>query len=179
MQSGHPAFAILVLIVLLSISRTESISAQDMEHSRPTAPSTYLKIEGLHGQSAQLSPEEFSALPHAVVSVFNSHSKVNEKYSGVLLSELLAKVGVPSGEEIRGKLFLLGIVAEGTDKYDVLYSLAEVEPSIHTGQVIVADAVNDHRLEKDGMFKLVSTEEKRPARWVRNLSSITVIEVKP
>ena len=45
--------------------------------------------------------------------------------------------------------------------------------------MIVADSVDDHNLDKDGAFKMVSTEEKRPARWVRNLASITVIEVKP
>lgn len=33
------------------------------------------------------------------------------------------------------------------------------------------------KLGKDGAFKLVSTEEKRPARWVRNLMDISVVEV--
>jgi hypothetical protein len=97
----------------------------------------------------------------------------------VPLTELLAKVGVPLGEQVRGKLFLTGIVAEGTDHYGVLYALAEVDPSIHAGEVLVADSVDGHKLEKDGAFKMVSTEEKRPARWVRNLTSITVIEVHP
>jgi hypothetical protein len=61
----------------------------------------------------------------------------------------------------------------------VLYALAEVDPSIHAGDVIVADSVDEHKLEKDGAFKMISTEEKRPARWVRNLTSITVIDAKP
>jgi hypothetical protein len=126
-----------------------------------------------------LTPEDFAALPHKTVSVFNSHSNVNESYSGVPLIALLAKVRVPLGEQIKGRLLLTGIVAEGTDKYDVLFALAEVDPSTHAGDVIVADSVDNHKLEKDGAFKMVSTEEKRPARWVRNLSSITVIEVKP
>jgi hypothetical protein len=126
-----------------------------------------------------LSPEEFSALPHKTVSVFNSQSKANEKYSGVPLTDLLAKVGVPLGEKVKGKLFLTGVVAEGTDNYDVLYALAEVDPTIHAGDVIVADSVDGHKLEKDGQFKMVSTEEKRPARWVRNLTSIAVVQVKP
>lgn len=54
-----------------------------------------------------------------------------------------------------------------------------VDPSIHAGDVIVADSVDDHKLEKDGAFRMVSTEEKRPAGWVRNLASITVIEARP
>jgi hypothetical protein len=109
-----------------------------------------------------LNPVEFAALPHKTVSVFNAHSKTNEKYSGVSLTDLLAKAGVSLGEKVRGKMFLTGIVAGGTDKCSVLYALAEVDPSIHA--VIVADSVDDHKLEKDGAFKMVSTEEKRPAR---------------
>ena len=155
-------------------------AAQDMDHhSRPAVTSTQLKIEGLAGKSITLSPEEFAVLPHKTVSVFNSHSKATEKYSGVPLTDLLAKVGVPQGEQVKGNRFLIGIVAEGTDNYGVLYALAEVDPSIHAGDVPVADSVDDHKLEKDGAFKMVSTEEKRPARWVRNLTSILVIEVKP
>lgn len=166
-----------VLVCYLGIA---TVSAQDMDHhSGPSVPSTQLKIQGLNEKSITLTPEEFAALPHKAVSVFNAHSKINETYSGVQLADLLAKVGVPLGEQVKGKLFLTGVVAEGTDKYDVLYALAEIDPSIHAGDVIVADSVDNHKLEKDGAFKIVSTEERRPARWVRNLTLITVIEVKP
>ena len=150
-----------------------------MEHSRPSSPSTSLKVQGLDGKSMIISAEEFAALPHKSVSVFNGHTNVTEKYSGVLIWDLLAKAGVPLGEELRGDRLLTGIIAEGTDKYAVLYSLAEVDSSLHTGDVIVADSVDDHKLEKNGAFQLVSTEEKHPARWVRNLAAITVVAVKP
>ena len=74
---------------------------------------------------------------------------------------------------------MIGIVAAGTDGYGVLYSLAEVDPAIHTGDVIVADTVDGQKLVKDGAFKMVSSEERRPARWVRNLTSISVVKVEP
>ena len=167
----------LAALIFYSIS---ILSAQEMDHhSRPTEPSTELKVVGLNGQSITLTSQAVAALPHKTVSVFNAHSKVNETYSGVPLGDLLAKVGIPSGEQMRGKLFLTAIVAEGTDHYSVLYALAEIDPSVHSGDVIVADSVNNQKLEKDGAFKLVSTEEKRPARWVRNLASLSVVEVKP
>jgi hypothetical protein len=153
--------------------------AQDMDHARPTVPSTQLTIRALDGKSMTLKPEDIAALPHKSLSVYNHHTKTNETYSGVPLADLLAKVGVPLGESVKGKLFMIGVVAEGTDHYSVLYALAEVDPSIHTGDVIVADSVDGQKLGKDGVFKLVSTEEKRPARWVRNLSEVSVVEVKP
>jgi Oxidoreductase molybdopterin binding domain len=153
-------------------------AAQQMEHSAPS-PSTHLTIKTYEGKTLTLSPEELAALPHKSLSVFNAHSKANETYSGVPLADLLSKVGVPLGESVRGKVFLTGVVASGADGYGVLYSLAEVDPSIHTGDVIVADTVDGKKLDKDGAFKMVSSEERRPARWVRNLASISVVKVEP
>jgi hypothetical protein len=153
-------------------------AAQQMEHSAPS-PSTHLTIKTYEGKTLTLSPEELAALPHKSVSVFNAHSKANETYSGVPVADLLSKAGVPLGESVRGKLFLTGVVASGADGYGVLYSLAEVDPSIHTGDVIVADTLDGKKLDKDGAFKMVSTEERRPARWVRNLASISVVKVEP
>jgi hypothetical protein len=171
---------VLCLAAALAVSNGGIwVAAQDMGHHQPTTPSTTLTIHGLDGKSVELHPEDLAALPHKTISVFNSHTKANETYSGVPLSDLLSKAGLPQGEAVKGKLFLTGVVATGTDHYSVLYALAEVDPSIHTGDVIVADSVDGQKLGKDGAFKMVSTEERRPARWVRNLAEISVVEVKP
>jgi hypothetical protein len=173
-------FLSLAAYVLLALGGgVQALLAQQMEHGAPSAPSTVLNIKTYDGKSVTLSPDDLAALPHKSVAVFNAHSKTNETYSGVPLADLLAKAGVPLGESVRGKLFLIGVVAGGTDGYSVLYSLAEVDPAIHTGDVIVADTLDGQKLSKDGAFKLVSSEERRPARWVRNLTSISVIKVTP
>ena len=173
-----PAVAI-AMSLLFGIGGPSAVFAQGMDHHQASEPSTQLILRGLDGKTVSLTPEEVAALPHKTVSVFNSHTKANESYSGVALADLLAKIGVPHGEEVKGKLFMTAVIAEGTDKYSVLYALAEVDPSIHTGDVIVADSVDGQKLGKEGAFKMVSTEERRPARWVRNLTEISVIEVKP
>jgi hypothetical protein len=173
-RSSAPLLALIILC-----SSNPLLVAQQMEHSAPASPSTQLTIKTYEGKTLTLSPSELAALPHKTVAVFNAHTKAQEQYAGVPLADLLAKVGVRSGEDVRGKLFLLGIVASGTDGYGVLYSLAEVDPAIHTGEVIVADTLDGQKLSKDGAFKLVSSEERRPARWVRNLTSISVVKVEP
>jgi hypothetical protein len=173
-RSSAPLLALIILC-----SSNPLLVAQQMEHSAPASLSTQLTIKTYEGKTLTLSPSELAALPHKTVAVFNAHTKAQEQYAGVPLADLLAKVGVPSGEDVRGKLFLLGIVASGTDGYGVLYSLAEVDPAIHTGEVIVADTLDGQKLSKDGAFKLVSSEERRPARWVRNLTSISVVKVEP
>jgi len=121
-----------------------------------------------------LSPGAFRALPHVSVSVHNAHSDANENYSGVQLAELLAKVNAPLGKELRGKAMTSYVVATGSDGYAVVLSIAEVDPEFHSGEIIVADQQDGHALGKDGPFRLIVSEDKRPARWVRNLVSITL-----
>src|ERR1700690_543872 len=140
----HPAAVGIAVIVLCASGPI--VGAQMMDHSGPAVPSTELTIVGLDGKSITLTPEAIAAMPHKTVSVFNSHTKANEMYSGVSLSDLLNRAGVPLGEKVKGKLFMVAVIAEGTDKYSVLYALAEVDPSIHTGDVIVADTVDDQKL---------------------------------
>lgn len=64
------------------------------------------------------------------------------------------------------------IVAEGTDQYWVLYSVTETEGSEHSADVIVATAMDGKPLTEDGQLKLVASADKKPERWVRNLSVI-------
>ena len=123
--------------------------------------------------------DDLKALPHSSLTVLNGHSHSSETYSGVPLTTLLAKVGLPQGSDIKGPQFLIGIVAEGTDGYKVLYSLAETDPTFHTGDVLVADSLDGKSIEDAGKFKLVSSEDKRPARWVRNLKAISAVKVRP
>jgi hypothetical protein len=176
-KSFAQVFVVSLVVVALGFSSTNA-AAQGTDHAQSTLPSSQLTIRALDGKTIVFKPEDIAAIPHKSVSVYNHHTKVNKSYSGVPLADLLAKVGVPLGESVKGKLFMIGVVAEGTDHYGVLYALAEVDPSIHTGDVIVADSVDGQKLGKDGVFKMVSTEEKRPARWVRNLEEVSVVEVK-
>jgi len=124
-----------------------------------------------------LSPSELKAMPHITVTVHSSHNHANETYSGVRLADLLTKMGAPLGSELHGEALANYIVASGSDGYQAVLALGEVDPSFHPGEVIVADAMDGKPLDAhSGPFKLVVTEDKRPARSVRNL---TTIELKP
>jgi hypothetical protein len=118
-------------------------------------------------------------MPRTTVTVHNEHSKADETYAGVRLSDVLAKMGAPLGHDLRGTALSGYIVATGSDGYAAVIALAEIDPSFHSGEVIVADTMNGQPLDaKSGPFKLVVTEDKRPARWVRNLVSIELKSAK-
>ena len=125
-----------------------------------------------------LSLAEFRALPHVDVKVHNGHTNTDETYSGVPLVVLLAKVDAPLGENLRGKALTNYVVATGSDGYSVVLSLAEVDPGFHDGQILIADTRDGQPLATSGPFQLIVSEDKRPARWVRNLVSIAVQSIR-
>jgi hypothetical protein len=52
--------------------------------------------------------------------------------------------------------------------------VTEIEGSEHNGTVIVATSMGGKPLGDDGELKLIDSSDKKPQRWVRNLSAITV-----
>lgn len=133
---------------------------------------TALKIEN-GSQQTGVSLDALKALPHKIVTVHDPHENADETYAGVPLIELLKQVGAPTGKDVRGKALAEYVVATGSDGYKAVLALAEIEPDFHPGDVLVADAMNGKPLDaKAGPFRLVVTDDKRPARSVRNLVSV-------
>jgi hypothetical protein len=156
-------------LLLIGIGATTAWAQQ------PAAASPQTLTVQTKEKSEAIPADAFKGMPHKVVAVRNEHTNADEKYSGVLVSDLLARVDAPLGRLLHGKALALYVVAEGTDGYKAVYSLAEIDPSFHSGEVIVADLLNGQSLGKDGPYKLVNTEDKHPARWVRNLASLSVL----
>jgi hypothetical protein len=140
-------------------------------------PSTTLTV-AVAGKTVTLTAAALAAMPQRRIVAHNGHSNVDETYMGVAVSDLLAKEGVALAGDGAKKIYQSYLRAEGTDHYFVLYSCSEVEGDMHAGEVIVALTLDGKPLTEDGAFKLVSTEDKRPARWVRNLTALTLVGVE-
>jgi DMSO/TMAO reductase YedYZ molybdopterin-dependent catalytic subunit len=142
-----------------------------------TAPATAeLRISGAVSTPLVLTLADLKKMPRKKLTVVNPHDKKTEAYEGVLLEEVLRKAGVPQGENLRGPSMASYVLAEAADGYRVVFSLAELDSGIVDSEVIVADTMDGAPLgEKQGPFRLVAPHEKRPARWVRMLKSITVV----
>ena len=161
-------------LMLLSCVAAVSLAAQQPS-AAPASPSAVLHIWIAGHAEVQLTPAELRAFPQISVTTHNPHTNADETYSGVRLSDLLAKLGAPLGKDLRGPALAMYVVASGSDGYKAVLALAEIDPAFHPGEVIVADIMNNAPLDAhNGPFKLVVTEDKRPARSVRNLVSISV-----
>ncbi|MGA8162548.1 MAG: molybdopterin-dependent oxidoreductase [Acidobacteriaceae bacterium] len=138
-------------------------------------PSEVLVIEAGPGERGVFTPESLREYPQTQVTVFDPHAKTNVTYAGVPLMDLLAHLGVPHGKELMGKALGEYVVATGSDGYMTVLSLGEADPDFHPGVVLVADELDGKPLDaKTGPFRLVVSEDKKPARSVRNLVKIEV-----
>jgi hypothetical protein len=175
---NHAARSLLRTAALCSTLLVSAIASAQTpatpEHAHEMAPpSTNLTLT-IEGKATILTVADLQALPQKTVAVKNEHTKLDESYSGVMLGDLLAKYGFPVDKTTHRKMLRSYIMATGTDKYWVLYSATEVEASEHNGDVIVAIAKDGKPLTEDGQIKLVASGDKRPERWVRNLTAITL-----
>ena len=169
---------VVLLVGTAGMARTQT-APKPMEHheEKAAARSTTLVVT-LDGKSTTLTLDEVKAMPQRTLTVRNGHSSVDETYTGVGLSDLLAKFGLTLDGVGAKRVYHSYVRAEGTDKYWVLYSTSEVETGLRTTDAIVALTLNSKPLEADGAFKMVAAGEKKPARWVRNLAALTVVTVE-
>jgi DMSO/TMAO reductase YedYZ molybdopterin-dependent catalytic subunit len=145
-------------------------------HAQATPAPAELRISGAVSTPLVLTVADLKKMQRKTLMVVNPHNKKTETYEGVLLEELLRKAGVAQGEHLRGPAMATYVIAGAEDGYRVIFSLAELDSGILESEVIVADTMDGAALAaKEGPFRLVAPHEKRPARWVRMLKSITVV----
>lgn len=132
-------------------------------------------LKALDGAETTLSGEAWTALPRRTVSL-TIHG-VSHDYSGPLLSSVLAKAGAPQGDSLRGPVLRTVVVVGAADGYRVAFSLAETDPAMRAAPIILADTADGALLTTDGPLRLIVSEEGRPARSVRQVTLITLMQV--
>jgi DMSO/TMAO reductase YedYZ molybdopterin-dependent catalytic subunit len=136
-----------------------------------------LEVINETGKRRTISAKELADLPRRSASV-KDHAGANVTYSGVELAEILRRAEVKLGKDLKGAVLANCVVIQAADGYQVVFSIAEVEPSITGTVVIVADQKNGKPLDaREGPVRLVVPSDKRFARWVRQVTRITVIAV--
>jgi hypothetical protein len=163
---------LLVLALLSQLFIIPLASAQTI------MPAPILTINGAVSKPLEFSAADLKGLPRKVVTVVNPHDKKSETYEGVLLQTLLLKAGAPQGHDLRGATMATYLLAEASDGYRVLFSMAELDADFTDAQVLVADTLDGAPLGANmGPLRLVAPQDKRPARWVRMLRTLTVAQV--
>jgi DMSO/TMAO reductase YedYZ molybdopterin-dependent catalytic subunit len=169
--------ALLPGSVSLAASAAARIRPAGLTNSTVPSAGSSLLVTGAVAQDLKLSPDDLKKLPRKSVST-KGHDDQMHQYDGVPIGALLAKAGVPQGSALRGKSMSLVVVAEGADGYRAVFSLAELDDDFAGETVLVVDSIDGQPLSTDqGPLRLLVPADKRQARSVRMLKSITVINL--
>jgi DMSO/TMAO reductase YedYZ molybdopterin-dependent catalytic subunit len=136
-----------------------------------------VRVAGDVKAEMSLTAELLAKMPRA--SAKTSFNGMETVYEGVWLHEILKRAGVPQGEALRGKALATYVIAESPDGYQVVFSLAELDPAVVDHEILLADTANGKPLfGSDGRFRLVIPKDKIGARSIRMLSRISVVRLR-
>jgi hypothetical protein len=136
-----------------------------------------LTVEAESGEPTVLTRADIEALPH--VKVTTSASGTSTTFEGVALEAVLEKAGVEFGASLKGKRLALCLLVEAADSYRVVIALPELDPAFTDKQVVLAFLKEEKPLdEKEGPYRIVIPDEKRMARWVRQVTKLKIVDVQ-
>jgi hypothetical protein len=128
-------------------------------------------------QPRELAAKDLARLPRHT-AVLKDHGK-QVSYEGVLLHDVLVSAGFDFGKGLRGNQLATYVTAIGSDGYKVVYALADFDPTITNSEIIIADTREGGPLDgHEGPFRVVVPHDERPARSVRLLKEIDVVQLK-
>jgi hypothetical protein len=136
-----------------------------------------LTIQTDAGKQIVLGRTDIEALPHTKVTVGTSDNSAT--FEGVSLKAVLEKAGVGFGESLKGKRLASYLLVEAADGYRVVMALPEIDPAFTDRETVLAFLKNGKPLdEHEGPYRLVIPDEKRMARWVRQVTALRIVDIQ-
>jgi hypothetical protein len=161
MRNCRVCFVIFFLVMLLaSLAQCQQLTVQT-EGGKPTA----------------LTRADIEALPH--IKVTASVSGTSTTFEGVALEAVLERAGVEFGQTLKGKRLASCLLVEAADGYRVVIALPELDPAFTDKQIVLAFLKDGKPLDdKEGPYRIVIPDEKRMARWVRQVTTLKIVDVQ-
>jgi hypothetical protein len=139
--------------------------------------SQQLTIQTEAGKQTLLARADIEALPH--VKVTTGASGVSTTFDGVPLKAVLERGGVGFGETLKGKRMASCLLVEAADGYRVVIALPEIDAAFTDKQIVLAFLKDGKPLDdKEGPYRIVMPDEKRMARWVKQVTALKIVSVR-
>jgi hypothetical protein len=136
-----------------------------------------LTIQTESGKQTVLTKSDIESLPHVKVTTHGSETSTT--FEGVVLRAVLEKAGVEFGHSMRGKRLASCLLVEAADGYRAVFALPELDPDFTDKEVVLAYLQDGKPLdEKAGPYRIVIPEEKRMARWVRQVTKLKIVDLE-
>lgn len=143
------------------------------------AAGAFLKLSGLE-KPITFTATEFAALRHTEQKVSDGPERKERIYSGVKMVDLLAQVGAPLGEKMRGSGLTVSVLVRCKDDYAALFSLAEFDEAFSSRTILLCGKENGELLPPSAApLRLVTPGDQRGARSARQVAAIELVTVTP
>ena len=164
---------VMVLIGALALVRL-SLGAQ----APPVGTQQTLSVTGDVVKALALTPADLKAMPRSPMNATDERGRT-AAYDGVLLSEVLRRAGVSNGESLKGKALSTYVLISARDAYQVVFSLAEIDPAVTDSSILLADTMDGHPIpEAQGPLRIIVPHDKQGSRWVRQVEKIEVVHAR-
>jgi DMSO/TMAO reductase YedYZ molybdopterin-dependent catalytic subunit len=125
--------------------------------------------------SLTFSIKELSAIKSSEVKAKDRDGK-EHTFKGISLYTILDSAGAPLGKALRGENLAKYVLVKASDGYEVVFSLPEIDPEFSEKIILLAYEVDGKPLAAtEGPFRLVVPQDKKHARWIRQVSSIQLL----
>lgn len=143
--------------------------------SRATAQS--LTVTNADGHATTISAAQIASAARISVSV-DEHGTA-AKFEGVPLAAILGMAGIQLGDSLHGPRLADVLLVSASDGYKVAFALAETDPAFATREIILADKKDGKPLDtREGPFRVIAPGDKRPARWIRQVTDLKIVTLK-
>src|SRR5262245_17702529 len=145
------------------------------QNSTPKSASpVLLSIGGEVANPVKLTTDDLAKLRRRSVQA-KDHDGKDTVFEGIELAEVLRLAGVKFGEQLRGKELALFLVVDAADGYRAVFGLPQLDHAFTDRIILLAERRDGKPLpEKEGPLRIVVPDEKRQARWVRQVISLTI-----
>jgi len=136
-----------------------------------------ITIQVESGKQTVLTRSDIESLPHVKVTTHSSETSIT--FEGVALRAVLEKAGVEFGHSMRGQRLASCLLVEAADGYRAVIALPELDPDFTDKDVLLAYLQDGKPLDdKAAPYRIVIPEEKRKARWVRQVTKLKIVDVQ-
>jgi DMSO/TMAO reductase YedYZ molybdopterin-dependent catalytic subunit len=136
------------------------------------APAT-ITVTGLNGNAIEISMADIVKLPQHTVKTTDHGTPVT--FEGVMLKDVLGRVDLPVGDAFRKTAAACYLIVEAADGYRAVFAWAELDPDFMDKPLYLVTHRDGRPLSSnDGPIELVAPGEKRPARWVKQVTALTI-----
>ena len=140
-----------------------------------TNQDAFITVEGEVLKPLKLTLKDLEKFPQSEVKAKDRDGK-EHTFKGTLLSVVLDSAGVTLGKQLRGENLAKYVLVKAVDGYEVIYALPEIDPEFTSNTVLLTTHVDGNPLPKgEGPFRLVNPIDKKPARWIREITTIKIL----